>query len=245
MHLCDRVGGLDGLQAESGRHIGIGALDQQALGRVLHPAFRTGQFPDQLRGIQFCQRLPSWRCVTVENPINPPQSQRMFQTAGLDLAAQIRRDRYSMLQNATIKVRDVKRAIRSVVEAGRTETFVGRSQKILVLISFVTGHPAILFNQNVAHDEIARRLADEGVAAVFGREIVPAINQRPARCRRLRQSAVGTQNVLPIPAVDTGCHVNGPDGLVVNRIDTDAALEAIVGISAGTRSMRNWSSLEL
>ena len=162
--------------------------------------------------------------------IDATSVERLFQTAFKDLIAEIARDENLVLNDASIDVHNPQRAIRTGVGVHRTEALVGRGDE-LRLADARAGERGVRVADDVARDEIARRLAHEGVAAIILRKKFAPINRGAADSGITCKRAVVADLIFLVAAIHAGIRPDRIGGLVFHDLDVHPRRVAEIAIA--------------
>ena len=159
---------------QGGEHVRIASFDQKALGGLAPPRRRVGQQRDKVHGRHAAQpRNPAAKTGGGDEVVQPP-----FVLAAGQIEVFLDRfgDRQRMLDRLAVHVEDQERAVGRVGEVDGTEPVVGRREELDLLVGASRQELSAVLGNDLAMDEVAANIADEGVAQVFGRECVAAID---------------------------------------------------------------------
>ncbi len=231
----DAAHGRGGLQAElrqRGREGLVAGLDDEALRSLASPFVAAGELADQVAGLQGREtgRDGGGTGLGHDAP-DAAHAVRSDQAAGLALLAQVAGERDAVLDHAVMHVHDVEGALGAGEGVDGPEALVGGGEEFLLVIEGGAADEAGLVRlEHETLHEVARGLADEGVAVGVGREEVGAIHPGPA-CGGALLEAVVAEHLRAVAAVDARVHAHGPDGLLDGGLGVQAGGAAEVGIA--------------
>jgi hypothetical protein len=104
-----------------------------------------------------------------------------------------------VLDDAAVQIDDVQRSVRPIQAMDRPKALVGRGQELGLLVGVVRSELPLDLVEDIAADEIAGGLADEGVALAL-RQGVAAIDTRSTARRDGDKRPVRAQVVITIDA---------------------------------------------
>lgn len=174
--------------------------------------------------------------VVAHDSPDAPAGDRQLEVAGFDIGDEVVGQEGGVLEHAAVEVDDVKGAVGSVGHHHRAEPFVGRRQELFFFVGVSPGEQAILLGDQHPLDEVGGGLGDEGVAPVFGRERIAAVDHGPAGRGGGGERAVGAQGLGVVAAIHARGRVGRVDRLVLHHlaIDPDCiAEERVAGVGGG------------
>ena len=156
----------------------------------------------------------------------------LVQLARQDLVAQVGRDIGPVLDDASVHVDEVEAAVRPRVEVHRAEALVGGRDEIdSVRVRVRRADAGSVLLQDAPRDEVGGGVADEGVAAVLGREVVAAVDDGAAGGGAGGDAPVLAENPFLVAPVDARIDARRPERLVLHDLEVDA--RALARVSQG------------
>ena len=157
---------------DRGREGCIAAFYEEPLRGFAPPRVGMSEPLDPLRGGQRGEWGKPWgRAIAGDDAVNATEMLGVSQVTRFDLFAQVTCQRNPVLNDAAVKIDEVKGPIRTGGETNRTKTFVGGSDEFLLLIRVTTDECALAGGEDCAANKIGRRLGDKGVAIKFWHEV--------------------------------------------------------------------------
>ncbi|NBN94493.1 MAG: hypothetical protein EBV31_02515 [Verrucomicrobia bacterium] len=224
-------------RAQGGGGLEVAGFDEQALGRVAHPAVGVVQelhaFGGKARDLRRARR----RLVVADDAPDAAAADGQLEVARLDVGDEVVREEGRVLEHAAVEVDDVQRAIGSVGHHDRAEALVGGRQELFFFIGIGAREHAVLLRDRDALHQVGRRLRDERVAAELGGEGVAAVDGGAAGGGRRGKGAVGAEGLGVVTAVHARGRMGRVDGLVLDHlvVDPDRVTEERIARVSGGR----------
>jgi hypothetical protein len=137
-----------------------------------------------------------------------------------------------VLDDPTVHVHDVERAVGPAGQVHRPEALVGGGEELALGLGVVGGERAARHaragDDHAPAHQVGGGLGHEGVAAELDREMIAAVDDRRARGGEALERAVGPQVAVLVSAVDPVVGPRRPQGLVLVDDEVEALASAHV-----------------